>query len=85
MECNTIVTQELPNECCLDHLVMADHQFHKKAEFMLANGADIYPYIIRSGLFNPHNETAVAQNTAFGWTSILSILLNLLNLLCQLL
>ncbi|XP_039968032.1 uncharacterized protein LOC120779724 [Bactrocera tryoni] len=39
-----------------------------RKELSLEIGADIYPQIIRSGLFKPDNGTVVAQNTAFGWT-----------------
>ncbi|XP_049317674.1 uncharacterized protein LOC125780108 [Bactrocera dorsalis] len=51
-----------------EHLVLADPQFHSNREITLEIGADVYPQIIRNGLFKPDNGTVVAQNTAFGWT-----------------
>ncbi|XP_054745957.1 uncharacterized protein LOC129250352 [Anastrepha obliqua] len=50
-----------------DHLVLADPSFTKANNVMLELGADLYPKIIRSGIFHPDNGTVVAQNTTLGW------------------
>ncbi|XP_054089545.1 uncharacterized protein LOC128922577 [Zeugodacus cucurbitae] len=78
-ECHSIITQQLPKkpyeqdlsddvQTRFDHLVLADPHFYTNREMMIEIGADVYPHIIRSGLFTPDNGTVVAQNTAFGWT-----------------
>ncbi|XP_049316684.1 uncharacterized protein LOC125779389 [Bactrocera dorsalis] len=79
LECNAVITHKLPKkpyerdlsddvQMRFEHLVLADPQFHSNKELTLEIGADMYPQIIRSGLFKPDNSTVVAQNTAFGWT-----------------
>ncbi|XP_069964281.1 uncharacterized protein [Bactrocera oleae] len=79
VEVNCLMTQELPTRPYnrdiggeivkrFDHLVLADPMFHKDDKIMMELGADIYPRIMKPGIFNPDNSTVIAQNTALGWT-----------------
>uniref|UniRef100_A0A0K8WEE0 Peptidase aspartic putative domain-containing protein n=1 Tax=Bactrocera latifrons TaxID=174628 RepID=A0A0K8WEE0_BACLA len=79
VEVNCLLTHDLPTRPYnrdlsgeitkkFDHLVLADPTFWKNDNIMLELGADVYPRIMKPGLFNPDNSTVIAQNTALGWT-----------------
>ncbi|XP_049302845.1 uncharacterized protein LOC125775853 [Bactrocera dorsalis] len=79
VEVNCLLTHDLPTRPYnrdlsgeiikkFDHLVLADPKFWKDDQIMLELGADIYPRLMKPGLFNPDNSTVIAQNTALGWT-----------------